>query len=187
MPLYRLGDRAPLFPEDAAFWIAPTAVLIGDVQLKSGASVWFGAVLRGDNEPIVVGEDSNVQDGCILHTDPGKPLTLGQGVTIGHGVMLHGCEVGDNSLVGMGAILLNGVKVGRNCLIGAGALITENKQIPDGSLVLGSPGKIVGPISDDQRRSLVRSAQTYRHKWRRYAAELSLIAPASPESGHARD
>lgn len=187
MPFYRLGDHAPLTPDDGAFWVAPTAVLIGDVRLNSGASVWFGAVLRGDNEPIVIGENTNVQDGCILHTDPGQPLRLGRSVTIGHAVTLHGCDVGDGSLIGMGAILLNGVKVGRNCLIGAGALITENKQIPDGSLVLGSPGKIAGSVSDDQRRSLARSAQTYRRKWERYAAELSLAEPASPEWRYARD
>jgi carbonic anhydrase/acetyltransferase-like protein (isoleucine patch superfamily) len=177
VPQFRLGERAPILPPDGGYWIAPTAVLIGDVRLEAGASVWFGAVLRGDNEQIVIGEDSNVQDGCVLHTDPGQPLILGRGVTVGHGVVLHGCKVGDGSLIGMGSTLLNGVTVGRNCLIGAGALITERKDIPDNSVVFGSPAKVVGSVTVEQHASLILSAQLYRDKWRWYAAELA-EAPA---------
>ncbi len=172
MPLFKLADRTPTVPADDDFWVAPTAVLIGDVRLAAGASVWFGAVLRGDNEPIVVGENSNVQDGAVLHTDPGSPLTLGANVTIGHMAMLHGCEIGDNSLVGLGAIVLNGAVIGRNCLIGAGALVTERKIIPDNSLVMGAPGVVVRTLDDVQAQALSGSAASYVRNWKRYRTDL---------------
>jgi carbonic anhydrase/acetyltransferase-like protein (isoleucine patch superfamily) len=172
MPLFKLADRAPTLPADSDFWIAPTAVLIGDVRMSAGASVWFGAVLRGDNEPIIVGEDSNVQDGAVLHTDPGSPLILGANVTVGHMAMLHGCEIGDNSLIGIGAIVLNGARIGRNCLIGAGALITERKVIPDNSLVTGAPGVVVRTLDDMQAQALKGSAAKYVGNWKRYRTDL---------------
>jgi carbonic anhydrase/acetyltransferase-like protein (isoleucine patch superfamily) len=175
MPVFKLGDRAPTTPPDDEVWIAPTAVLVGDVRLSAGSSVWFGAVLRGDNEPIVVGENSNVQDGAVLHTDLGSPLTLGANVTVGHMAMLHGCEVGDNSLVGIGAIVLNGARIGRNCLIGAGALIPERKVIPDNSLVVGAPGLVVRTLSETQVAALKGSAASYVRNWRRYQTDLHPI------------
>ena len=141
MTLYALGTDRPTIDDDA--WVAPDANLIGKVVLEAGSSVWFGSTLRGDNEVIHVGKGSNVQENCVFHTDMGYPLTIGQNCTIGHKVMLHGCTIADNTLIGMGATILNGAKVGRNCLIGAGALITEGKVIPDGSLVMGVPGKVV--------------------------------------------
>jgi carbonic anhydrase/acetyltransferase-like protein (isoleucine patch superfamily) len=172
MTVYKLQELAPSLPAPGSFWIAPTAAVIGAVRLSPGSSVWFGAVLRGDNDPIVVGVDSNIQDGCVLHSDPGQPLTIGDGVTVGHNVILHGCTIGDNSLVGMGSTILNGAQVGRNCLIGAGALITEGKVIPDNSVVMGSPGKIVRAVSADEVAGFARSAQVYRAKWQRYARDL---------------
>ncbi|MNM86003.1 2,3,4,5-tetrahydropyridine-2,6-dicarboxylate N-acetyltransferase [compost metagenome] len=160
---YHLGDaRVEAHPDS---WIAPTASVIGKVRLEAGASVWFGAVLRGDNELIHVGENSNVQDGSVLHTDMGWPLTIGKGVTIGHKVNLHGCSIGDHSLIGINAVVLNGAKIGRHCLIGAGALIPEGKEIPDGSLVMGVPGKVV--------RSLENNAAHYVENAQRYARELA--------------
>ena len=172
MPVYSLGDARPDLPGEGEYWIAPNATLIGRVTLKRNASVWFGAVLRGDNAPIVIGEDSNVQDGCVLHTDDAFPLTLGSGVTVGHQAMLHGCTIGDNSLIGIGAVVLDGARIGRNCLIGAKTLIAEGKEIPDGSLVVGSPGRILRPLDEDQLRMLQQSAAHYVHNWKRYAAGL---------------
>ncbi|MCM2331707.1 Carbonic anhydrase or acetyltransferase, isoleucine patch superfamily [Geopseudomonas sagittaria] len=167
---YRLGDaRVEAHPDS---WVAPDASLIGKVRLDADASVWFGAVLRGDNELIHIGEGSNVQDGSVLHTDMGWPLTLGKGVTIGHKVTLHGCTVGDHSLVGIGAVVLNGAKIGRYCLIGAGALIPEGREIPDGSLVMGVPGKVVRMLTEEQMRGLESNAAHYVDNARRYAREL---------------
>jgi carbonic anhydrase/acetyltransferase-like protein (isoleucine patch superfamily) len=174
--IYDLSDKQASFPSDGEYWIAPGAVVIGQVVLKKNASVWFGAVLRGDNDPIVVGENTNIQDGSILHTDLGSPLTLGAGVTIGHRVMLHGCTVGDNSLVGIGAVVLNGARIGCNCLIGAGALITEGKVIPDNSLVIGAPGRGARALSDREIEGLRASAAGYVANWKRYAASLKLRA-----------
>lgn len=152
---YRLGDaRVETHPDS---WIAPSAAVIGKVRLDAGASVWFGAVLRGDNELIHIGEHSNVQDGSVMHTDMGYPLTLGKGVTVGHNAMLHGCSVGDYSLVGINAVILNGAKIGKYCIIGANALIPEGKEIPDGSLVMGSPGKVVRELSEPQKKMLEAS------------------------------
>ncbi|HMM76771.1 MAG TPA: gamma carbonic anhydrase family protein [Gammaproteobacteria bacterium] len=154
------------------YWIAETASVIGNVLLKQDASVWFGAVVRGDNEPITIGERSNVQDLSVLHTDPGCPLTIGRDCTIGHKVMLHGCTIGDNTLIGINAVILNGARIGRNCLIGAGALITEGKEIPDGSLVLGSPGKVARALTPAQIAGLTQSAARYVENWRRFRRGL---------------
>lgn len=175
MPCYALGDAVPELPPGERYWIAPNATLIGQVRLEEFASVWFGAVLRGDNEPIVVGARSNIQDLCVLHTDPGFPLTIGPDCTIGHRAILHGCTIGPNSLVGMGAILLNGARVGRNCLVGAGALIAEGKDIPDNSLVLGAPGRVVRQLSEEDALRLSKAAAIYMAKWRRYRPELREI------------
>ena len=175
MPIYALGDKKPILPDEDAYWIAPDAQVMGAVTLERNASVWFGAVLRGDNEMITIGENSNVQDGSVLHTDPGSPLTLGKNVTIGHKVMLHGCSVGDNSLIGIGSIILNNTKIGKNCLIGANTLIAEGKEIPDNSMVLGAPGKIVRQMSEEQAAGLVFSATHYVENWQRYARDLKRL------------
>ena len=167
---YRLGDlRVDSHPTS---WIAPNATVIGNVRLQARASVWFGAVLRGDNELIDIGEDSNVQDGTVMHNDMGSPLTLGKGVTVGHNAMLHGCTVGDYSLVGINAVILNGARIGKHCIIGANALIPEGKEIPDGSLVMGSPGKVVRELSEQQMRMIEAGAAHYVHNAQRYAREL---------------
>ena len=175
MPIYALGDNRPILPDDDAYWIAPDAQVMGSVTLQRNASVWFGAVLRGDNEMITIGENSNVQDGSVLHTDPGSPLTLGKNVTIGHKVMLHGCTVGDNSLIGIGSIILNNTKIGKNCLIGANTLIAEGKDIPDNSMVLGAPGKVVRQLNEEQAATLAFSATHYVENWQRYARELKRL------------
>ena len=168
MTLMRLDDVNPeLDPES---WVAANATLIGRVRLGKAASVWFGAVLRGDNDWITVGTRSNVQDGCVLHTDMGYPLDIGADCTIGHLAMLHGCSIGRNSLIGIGAVVLNGARIGQNCLIGAKALITEGKTIPDGSLVKGAPGKVVRPLTDAEIAGLTASAAHYAANWRRYGS-----------------
>jgi carbonic anhydrase/acetyltransferase-like protein (isoleucine patch superfamily) len=172
MTAYSLGGVAPTLPEDGEYWIAPDASVIGQVILKRNASIWFGAVARGDNEPIIVGENSNVQDNSVLHTDMGKPLTIGANVTIGHKVMLHGCHIGEGSLIGIGAIVLNGARIGRGCLIGAGALITEGKEIPDYSVVMGAPGKVVRNLEPEQAAGLAAGAMHYVENWKRYRAGL---------------
>jgi carbonic anhydrase/acetyltransferase-like protein (isoleucine patch superfamily) len=172
MTAYRLGDREPTLPPDDEYWIAPNAVVAGHVILKKNASVWFGAVLRGDNEPITIGEGSNVQDNSVLHTDIGQPLTLGANVTVGHLVMMHGCTVGDGSLIGIGAIVLNGAKIGKNCLVGAGALITEGKEFPDGSMILGSPAKVVRELSPEQAARMGMGSLSYVRNWQRFKAGL---------------
>jgi carbonic anhydrase/acetyltransferase-like protein (isoleucine patch superfamily) len=160
-------------PEVAAGWVAPGAQLIGRVILRSQASVWFNAVLRGDNEPIVIGEGSNIQDGCVLHTDTGFPLTVGVNCTVGHLAMLHGCTIRDGVLIGMGAMVMNGARVGSGALIGAGALVTEGKEIPDGALVMGRPGKVVRMLGSDEIANLLLSAEGYRQKAERYRAGLT--------------
>ena len=175
--VYNLGDVGPSLPPEGEYWIAPSAVVLGNVTLKQNASVWFGAILRGDNDPIVVGENSNVQDGSVLHTDMGVPLTIGRGVTIGHMVMLHGCTIGDDTLVGIGSIVLNRAKIGRNCLIGANTLITEGKEIPDNSLVMGSPGKVVKTLDEAALETIRLSALGYVANWKRYAAGLRARQP----------
>lgn len=172
MSVYTLGDKQPQLPPDGEYWVAPSASVTGNVILESGASVWFGAVVRGDNDPIVIGRNSNIQDLSVLHTDVGAPLTIGAGVTVGHRVMLHGCEIGENSLIGIGAVILNGARIGRNCLIGANALITEGKVIPDNSLVMGQPGRVVRELEPGQIEALRASAEHYVQNWRRHRAEL---------------
>ena len=175
MTAYKLGDRSPIVPEGGEYWIAPTATVLGNVIMKKNASVWFGAVVRGDNETITIGENSNVQDNSVLHTDIGFPLTIGAGVTVGHLVMLHGCTIGDGSLIGIGAIVLNGARIGRNCLIGAGALITEGEEIPDNSMVVGSPGKVIRTLSDEQAAGMAAGAAHYVENWKRYATGLAVV------------
>ena len=172
MSVYDLGDVTPELPNDDEYWIAPNAIVIGSVILKKNASVWFGATLRGDNDPITVGENSNIQDGSILHTDAGSPLTIGANVTVGHMVMLHGCTIGDNTLVGIGSVILNGARIGKNCLIGANCLITEGKDIPDNSLVMGAPGKVVREVSPEQAAALADGAMHHVENWKRYRREL---------------
>lgn len=175
MALYEFEGIRPTVPEDGEFWVAPDAQVMGRVELRRGASVWFGAVARGDNDPIVIGENSNVQDLSVLHTDLGKPLTIGAGVTIGHKVMLHGCTIGDNSLIGIGSTILNGTVIGKNCLIGAGTLITENKEIPEGSMVMGAPGRVVRQLTDEQIDMIRLSAEMYAHNWKRFKDSLKQI------------
>lgn len=172
MTVFALDDKKPAFPADGEYWIAPGATVLGDVTMKSGASVWFGAVVRGDNDPIVIGRDTNIQDGSVLHSDPGQPLIIGDGVTVGHKAMLHSCTIGDNSLIGVGAVILSRAVIGRDCIIGANALITEGKVIPDGSLVMGQPGKVVKMLEPGQIEALKVSAQHYVQNWKRYAAGL---------------
>ncbi|SLN17971.1 2,3,4,5-tetrahydropyridine-2,6-dicarboxylate N-acetyltransferase [Pseudoruegeria aquimaris] len=175
MTLYALEGIAPSLPEDGDFWVAPDANLIGKITLESGASVWFGSTLRGDNERITVGAGSNIQENCVLHTDMGFPLTIGRNCTIGHKAMLHGCVIGENSLIGMGATVLNGAKIGANCLIGAGALITEGKEIPDGSLVMGAPGKVVRQLDERTIQMLTASALNYQQNMRRFRQTLEKV------------
>lgn len=175
MAIYKLGENAPRLPEDGEYWVAPNATVLGNVILHPGASIWFNAVLRGDNDPITIGANSNVQDGSVLHTDDGVPLTIGEGVTVGHKAMLHGCEIGDNTLIGIGAVVLNGAKIGKNCLIGANALITEGKVIPDNSLVMGQPGKVMRELDEAAIEVLRWSAAHYVMNWKRYAEGLVQI------------
>lgn len=175
MAIYALGDVTPVFPETGNYWVAPDAQVMGNIVLKENASVWFGAVLRGDNDPIVIGENSNVQDGAVMHTDIGCPLTLGANVTVGHQAMLHGCTVGHNSLIGIGATVLNGAKIGRNCLIGAHALVGEGKEIPDNSMVLGMPGKVVRELGEDNEKMMLLSANIYVENWKRFKETLKEI------------
>lgn len=172
--LYRLGAHLPEFACER-HWVAPDAVLVGKVRLERDASVWFGAVLRGDNELITVGEGSNVQEHCVLHTDPGFPLVIGAHVTVGHMAMLHGCVIGEGSLIGIGAVILNGAKIGKNCLIGAKALIAEGKEIPDNSLVMGMPGKIKGEVRPEQIERMRRGTANYVTKWQRFQTEMVAI------------
>ncbi len=170
--LFRLEDRRVELRGDEHF-VAHNATVIGWVVLHDRSSVWFNAVLRGDDEPIVVGEDTNVQDGSVLHTDPGYPLTIGRGVTVGHKVMLHGCTIGDNTLIGINAVILNGARIGRNCLVGANALVVEGKEIPDNSLVVGSPGKVVKILTDAQVEGLREAARHYVDNMRLYTRALA--------------
>ncbi len=175
MALYSLDGVVPVLPGKGRCWVAPSADLVGRVRLLNNASVWFNAVLRGDNEWIEVGEGSNVQDGCVLHTDIGAPLTIGSNCTIGHSAILHGCLIGDNSLVGMGATILNHAVIGRNCLIGANSLIPEGRVIPDNSLVVGAPGKIIREIDAEGARKLAASAASYVASWKRFAVGLRVL------------
>ena len=173
MAVYRLGERIPSLHPTA--WVADSADRIGLVELHENASVWFSAALRGDNEPIVVGANSNVQENAVLHTDPGSPLRIGEWVTVGHQAMLHGCTIGDGSLIGIQAIVLNGAKIGRECLIGAGALIGEGKEIPDRSVVLGAPGRVVRQLTDEDVARIRAGTLTYVERARYYREALNRI------------
>ncbi|TPM41733.1 gamma carbonic anhydrase family protein [Mesorhizobium sp. B2-3-4] len=175
MPLYAIDGTEPSFADADTNWIAPDATLIGDVRIGRNAGFWFGVVIRGDNEPIVIGADTNVQEHTVMHTDPGFPLTIGQGCTIGHRAMLHGCTIGDNSLIGMGAIVLNGAKIGRNSLVGAGALVTEGKEFPDNSLIVGSPAKAIRALDDAAVERLRGSAAHYVANAKRFKAGLKKV------------
>jgi carbonic anhydrase/acetyltransferase-like protein (isoleucine patch superfamily) len=175
MPIFELAGEQPEFPPDAQYWIAETAVVIGRVRLKPEASVWWGAVLRGDNEWIEVGERSQIQDNATLHTDPGFPLTIGRGCVIGHNVVLHGCTVGDGSLIGMGAILLNGARIGANSIVGAGAVVTEGKTFPDNSLIVGAPGRVIRTLDEKASEMIAKGADIYVRRWKHYAAGLKRI------------
>jgi carbonic anhydrase/acetyltransferase-like protein (isoleucine patch superfamily) len=175
MPIYRLGDREPQLPAADRYWVAPDANVIGLVTLGDDVGIWFGATLRGDNEPITVGAGSNIQEGVMVHSDPGFPATIGKGCTIGHRAIVHGCSIGDNSLVGMGATILNGAKIGKNCLIGANALVTEGKEFPDNSLIVGSPARAIRTLDDSAIARLRLSAQNYVANWKRFAKDLQQI------------
>jgi carbonic anhydrase/acetyltransferase-like protein (isoleucine patch superfamily) len=174
MALYELDGKKPQLGADT--WVADDAQVIGDVTLGDHASVWFGAVIRGDNEPIRIGRNSNVQDQSVLHSDYHKPLTIGDNVTIGHQVCVHGCTIGDNTLIGIGAIVLNGARIGRNCIVGAGSVVTEGKEFPDNSLIIGSPAKLVRTLDEEAARRLATSAENYVANGRRYARGLKKIA-----------
>ncbi len=182
MTRYRLGNKTPQIDESA--YVAAEAVVIGDVRMAADTSVWACAVLRGDNEPIVLGEGTNVQEGAVLHTDPGCPLTLGRNVTVGHQAMLHGCTVGDGSLIGIQAVVLNNAVIGRECLVGAGAVVTEGKVFPDRSLILGAPAKVVRTLSDEDVANLRRNAANYVERRALFKSELiELPEPGTPSGG----
>ena len=175
MAIFELDGQAPELPADGRYWIADSAAVIGRVRLKSNTSVWFGAVLRGDNEWIDLGERSQIQDNATLHTDPGFPVTIGEYCVIGHNVVLHGCTIGANSLVGMGAIMLNGAKIGRNCLLGAGALVTEGKEFPDNSLIVGAPARVLRNVDEAGAQAIRNGADIYVRRWQQYAKGLKRI------------
>ncbi|RWE31228.1 MAG: gamma carbonic anhydrase family protein [Mesorhizobium sp.] len=175
MPLYAIDGTEPSFADADSNWIAPDATLIGDIRIGRNAGFWFGVVIRGDNDPIVIGADTNVQEHTVMHTDPGFPLTIGEGCTIGHRAMLHGCTIGDNSLIGMGGIVLNGARIGRNSLVGAGALVTEGKEFPDNSLIVGSPAKAIRVLDDAAVARLRASAAHYVANGKRFKAGLKKL------------
>ncbi len=175
MPLYALDDRSPTLPEDNSHWIAPGARVIGDVVISEGVSIWFNAVLRGDNEPITIGAKTNIQDGAVGHTDPGFPLDIGAGVTVGHMAIVHGCVIGEGSLIGMGAVVLNGARIGHGCLVGAGALVTEGKVFEDNTLIVGQPARAVRLIDDRAREMLAAAALKYHARRDLYGRELREI------------
>lgn len=170
MPIYSFEDESPTLPAEGRYWVAPDADVIGRVVLAEDTSIWFGAVLRGDIEPISIGARSNVQDLCVMHTDAGYPLTVGPDCTIGHRALLHGCEIGENTLIGMGAVILTGAKIGKNCLIAAHALVPERKVIPDGSLVIGVPGKVVRSLGEGEIADITAATERYLRRWRQYAS-----------------
>lgn len=169
MGLFRLDDESVRTPGEGRYWVAPNATVIGKVHIGEDASIWFNAVVRGDNDPIEIGTGSNIQDGCVLHTDPGFPMVIGPDCTIGHMVMLHGCKIGRGSLIGIGSIILNGAVIGEGCLIGAHTLIPEGKQIPPRSVVMGSPGKVIRETTETDIARIRAGAEHYRKRWRRYA------------------
>ncbi len=173
MTIYALGDLSPQI--DASAWVADSAQVIGNVELAQDVSIWFGAVLRGDTEHMRIGRGSNIQDGSVLHADVGKPLTIGEDVTVGHMVMLHGCTIGEGSLIGIGAVILNGARIGKHCLVGAGALVTEGKEFPDGSMIIGSPAKVTRDLTAEQVQGLRSSAQGYVENARRFRSGLKKL------------
>ncbi|SFU75890.1 gamma carbonic anhydrase family protein [Pseudoduganella namucuonensis] len=173
MTIYQLGEHAPEI--DASAFVADNATLIGKVTLEPNASVWFGATLRGDNERITIGENSNVQEGTVMHTDMGYPLTVGKNVTIGHQAMLHGCTIGDGALIGIQAVILNGARIGKGCLVGAGALVTEGKEFPDNQLIIGSPAKAVRTLTPEDAERLLASAANYAQRGQQYKSQLKKI------------
>ena len=175
MTLYALDGVAPAVPANGNYYVAPGARVIGNVTLSEEVGIWFNAVLRGDNEPIVIGEGSNVQDGCVFHTDPGFPMTIGRDVTVGHNAILHGCMVGDGTLIGMGAVVMNGAKIGKGCLVGANALIPEGKEIPDNSMVVGQPGKVIRQVDERLAAELKRAAGVYQRRQHRYRDGLAEV------------
>ena len=175
MAIFALGASTPQLPAEGEYWIAPNAQVMGNVKLERNASIWFNAVLRGDNELIHIGENSNVQDGSVLHTDEGVPMRIGNDVTVGHLVMLHGCTVGDGSLIGIGSVILNRAVIGKGCIVGANTLIPEGKVFPDRVLIVGSPGKVVRELSDDDVARLKKSAEHYVDNARRYTEQLALL------------
>ena len=174
MPLYELDEHKPQTPPNSEYWVAPDASIIGQVLLHKDVGIWFGAVLRGDNELITVGHSSNIQEHAMLHTDMGFPLSIGHHCTIGHRAILHGCSIGNNTLIGMGAIILNGAVIGDNCLVGAGALVTEGKVFPDNSLIVGQPAKAIRTLDDASAAKLTQSAENYVLNWKRFSAVLKL-------------
>jgi len=175
MTIYALGDKAPHFADPASSWIAPDAKLIGDIRLGRNTTIWFGVVIRADNDTIDIGEGTNVQDHAVMHTDPGFRLTIGRGCTIGHRATLHGCTIGDNSLVGIGAIILNGARIGNHCLVGAGALVTEGKEFPDNSLIVGAPARVKRPLEDAEIEAIYEAASHYIKNGSRFRTDLSAV------------
>ncbi len=173
MTIYSIGEKTPAIADDA--WVAPDTSIIGDVELQSKSSVWFGAIIRAENDRVVIGEGTNIQDGCVIHIDPGYPLTLHRNVTVGHKVMLHGCTVKEQSLIGIGSILLNGCVIGKNSLVGANTLIPEGKEYPDGVLILGSPGKVVRELTEDEQQGLLRSAKHYVSNAEYFRTQLKVV------------
>lgn len=175
MPVYALGDKRPKTPAAGSYWVAPDAHVIGAVTLNDQVSIWFGAVLRGDKDAITIGTGSNVQEGAVIHVDAGFPVTIGEGCTIGHRAIVHGCTIGNNSLIGMGATILNGAVIGNNCLVGANALVTEGKTFPDNSLIVGAPAKAVRVLDDESISTLRKAAESYVNNWQIFAANLTIL------------
>jgi carbonic anhydrase/acetyltransferase-like protein (isoleucine patch superfamily) len=187
MPLYALDGISPIVPANGRFWIAPDAQVIGNVLLDEDSSIWFGSILRGDNERISIGARSNIQDGSVLHTDLGYPLNIGPDCTIGHRVILHGCTIGENSLIGMGATVLNGAKIGRNCLVGANSLVTEGKEFPDNSMIMGSPARVAKQLDEAFALRLRDSAMHYVENAKHFARGLELLKSDSKETRSLRE
>lgn len=178
MSLYSLEERFPQLPDEGRYWVADNAVIVGDVLIEEDVGIWFATVLRGDNERITVGKGSNIQEHCLLHTDMGYPMTIGAGCTIGHGAILHGCTIKDNSLIGMGATVLNGAVIGKNCLVGAGALVLENEVIPDNSLVVGMPARVVKQLDEEAIRALEKTSRGYVSNWQRFVKHMKPYLPS---------
>lgn len=181
MTLYAFEGHEPTLPEDGDYWIAPSAQVIGKVTVGSGVSIWFGVTARGDNEPLNIGAGSNIQENTVMHTDMGFPLTIGRNCTVGHAAIVHGCTIGENTLIGMGSTVMNGVRVGRNCLVGAGALMPPGKEYPEGSLIVGAPAVVKRPLTEAEIADLTEAAVSYQNKMRRFRDTLTDVTP--PETG----